>query len=198
MLVAVIVVIAQLLLLVADWYIVVRETLTPAAILLSRQGSSWPACPRVERGLLSCPPVTCGSCVRPSSAASPQHLPWFVLPSASLRAFAGSPAWCELGGYSTGAAFPVVPALPDPPPATLSPFRTVLVGYEVEALWHEWFLLARSGRASWIILAPDGDMYEENLEGAHCFRVCGPQRQLHRGIRPGGSYRFGWGVVRGG
>ena len=72
----------------------------------------------------------------------------------------------------------------------LLPFRTVLVAYEGEELWHERLLLKRTGKTSWLILTPDEDMYEEDLADYVDWKLTGPRRGLPYGIPVGKSYRF--------
>ena len=66
--------------------------------------------------------------------------------------------------------------------------RTVLIGYAGEALWHERLLLHDVVDGSW---APDEDMYVKDLGRADSLRICGPNRELPRGIGNGESYRLG-------
>ena len=66
-----------------------------------------------------------------------------------------------------------------------------MVGYPDEALWHERLLLHEVRSGVWVILTPDEDMYIEDLNGCDGFRVCGPRRELPRGVLAGESYRFG-------
>ena len=68
---------------------------------------------------------------------------------------------------------------------------TGLIGYGDEALWHERLLLHDLGNGSWVVLTPDEDMFVEDLSRADSLRICGPNRELPRGIGNGQSYRFG-------
>ena len=69
--------------------------------------------------------------------------------------------------------------------------RTVLIGYGEEALWNERLLLHDVGDGSWVVLTLDEDMFVEDLSRADSLRICGPNRELPRGIGNGQSYRFG-------
>ena len=44
---------------------------------------------------------------------------------------------------------------------------------------------------SWVVLTPDEDMFVEDLSRVVSLRICGPKRELPRGIGNGESYRFG-------
>ena len=59
-----------------------------------------------------------------------------------------------------------------------------------EALWHERLPLYDMGDGSWVVLTPDEDMFVEDLSRADSLRICGPNRELPRGIGNGQSYRF--------
>ena len=63
--------------------------------------------------------------------------------------------------------------------------------YADEALWHERLLLHDLVNGSWVIQTLDEDMYVEDLSRADSLCICGPNRQLPRGIGNGESYRFG-------
>ena len=67
----------------------------------------------------------------------------------------------------------------------------VLIGIGDEALWHERLPLYDMGDGNWVVLAPDEDMFIEDLSRADSLRICGPNRELPRGIGNGQSYRFG-------
>ena len=67
----------------------------------------------------------------------------------------------------------------------------MLIGYAGEALWHERLLLHDLKSESWVVLTPDEDMYIEDLSRADSLRICGPNRQLPRGIGNCEWYRFG-------
>ena len=60
--------------------------------------------------------------------------------------------------------------------------RTVLIGYAGEALRHERLFLQDVGDGSWVVLTPDEDMFIEDLSRADSLRICGPNRELPRGI----------------
>ena len=47
------------------------------------------------------------------------------------------------------------------------------------------------GDGNWVVLAPDEDRFIEDLSRADSLRICGPNRELPRGIGNGRSYRFG-------
>ena len=47
------------------------------------------------------------------------------------------------------------------------------------------------GDGNWVVIAPDEYMFIEDLSRADSLRICGPNRELPRGIGNGRSYRFG-------
>ena len=67
----------------------------------------------------------------------------------------------------------------------------VLTGYGDDAWWHERLPLYNVGDGNWVVLAPEEDRLIEDLSRADSLRICGPIRELPRGIGNGRSYRFG-------
>ena len=69
--------------------------------------------------------------------------------------------------------------------------RTVLIGYGDEALWHE-----RLHLHDVVVLTPDEDMFVEDLSRADSLRICGPSRELPRGIGSGRIALVPRGILR--